>query len=765
MDVTLVTTSFNDTVHGTFNGKFTGCKINLQKSENATKFRRTHLMTDLGEITCEKCKARIAKEMIKADQKEMKVLLKEEKLRAKRGIEDEGIVPLGNTTAKITGSQQRRDDRYDDRRDRRDDRYDQRPAANNNNYSNEYTGSSNYTNEYKGSSAAGNNNSYSNEYTGSNNYTNEYKGSSYSNEPVQQRPAAKPVEEKPMDEFSAFIAAQPKPRNPQPQAQQPQQDFQPEPQEAPAAPAPAADDDYLAQFAIPKPAAAPEDDFLAQFAIPAPAPAQPEPAPQPQVQQPAPAMNSSDDIMNMFSIGAKPSSGVEVLGNSNNSAPGAYDNNSDIIDVAANEYSAAPAPQAPAPEMSGNSEWDRLANQLFGFPGQSPVQSSASAPAQPAPMGMDDLSIPAPGQSAAPVQPAAAPALDDISAPVYGGMSAPDEIVIPEAVSDYGTGLRDEDFMEDSVDDSELFDTDDDAAAIEDIVSAAAAQVRPQPAPVQPAAPVKPAAPVQPAAPVIPAAPVAPAAPGAVPPAGAAQPTVSIPQFAGYDAANQPIYTYIQMQLTGYDQNGQPIYAPVPGQQLPIPPAAPAFSGMQSTIGATSLGSGQNAALINQILNEPTDPANLTVGQKIAAANANVADVQNVSKIAVHQHNKGASQSFINAISGAKAYANQSLTDTQGLQQHTRVLGSVEDVLAVMGDTSYKQKQAEAAARQNAGGGANFHVDEYKASSRRPVQASSRPPIRQPEDDRFLTKSELKARKKQDKIDAKFKKDMAKRGL
>ena len=83
-----------------------------------------------------------------------------------------------------------------------------------------------------------------------------------------------------------------------------------------------------------------------------------------------------------------------------------------------------------------------------------------------------------------------------------------------------------------------------------------------------------------------------------------------------------------------------------------------------------------------------------------------------------------------------------------------------------MGDSSYKQKAAEAAARQQgAAGGSNFHVDEYKPSSRRPVSASSRPPMRQPEDDRFLTKSELKARKKQDKIDAKFKKDMAKRGL
>ena len=80
MDIRLVTTSFNDEVHGTFNEKKTGCGINLLKSENVTRYHRSGIMRDLGEITCEKCKTKIAKEMIKSDQKEMKLLLKEEKL-------------------------------------------------------------------------------------------------------------------------------------------------------------------------------------------------------------------------------------------------------------------------------------------------------------------------------------------------------------------------------------------------------------------------------------------------------------------------------------------------------------------------------------------------------------------------------------------------------------------------------------------------------------------------------------------------------------
>ena len=102
MDITLVTASNSKEVHGTDNDKKTGCGINLLRGENITVYRRIGRMTDLKEITCEKCKASLAKKMIKADKKEMTRLLKEEKQRAKMGMGDEGIVPLGNTTARIT---------------------------------------------------------------------------------------------------------------------------------------------------------------------------------------------------------------------------------------------------------------------------------------------------------------------------------------------------------------------------------------------------------------------------------------------------------------------------------------------------------------------------------------------------------------------------------------------------------------------------------------------------------------------------------------
>ena len=105
MDITLVTSSNDPVVHGTTEGKKTGCGINLLKGENVTRYHRKGFMTDLKEITCDKCKEKLAREIIRADKKEMSRLLKEEKQRAKLGLGDEGIVPLGGSTAKITGSQ------------------------------------------------------------------------------------------------------------------------------------------------------------------------------------------------------------------------------------------------------------------------------------------------------------------------------------------------------------------------------------------------------------------------------------------------------------------------------------------------------------------------------------------------------------------------------------------------------------------------------------------------------------------------------------
>ncbi len=819
MDIRLVTTSFNDEVHGTFNEKKTGCGINLLKSENVTRYHRGGIMTDLGELTCEKCKTKIAKEMIKSDQKEMKLLLKEEKLRAKKGIVDEGIVPLGNTTAKPTKDQTRKPAPAPKPVQKPEPVAPEQPA--------------NLGATIPGTGVAIDNS----------------LAQFAINKPQAEPEPAPAVQDDFLNQFAI---------------NKPQQEEEP-------APAPAAQDDFLAQFAVPAPAQAePEpvqeapaappviDDISAALAAAQnnmpryEAPVQPEPV---QQAAPAPAAPQTDDILSMFSIETPQKPAAQPAGT--------YDNDSSVIDVAEESLSAVepaaqaapaviddisaaveaaqmnvpkyeapaqPAPvqqaaqPAPAKDSESVSEWDLIANQLFGVDAQpaaaeapaqeaAPVKEEAAAPAQAAPKtiepavyqaapaAIDDISAAAieeankaiepavyqasapviddisaaveaaqsaapkaaaPVQQAAPAQ-ASAPVIDDISAAVEAAQSAAPKAAAPvqqaapaqasaPVIDDISAAVEaaQNAAPKAAAPVQQAAPAQASAPVIDDIASAVAAAAQNAPKAVAPApAPVKPApvkhAPAKPA----PAPAVQQTAPAGMPAMGQ---VISVPQITGYDAAKQPIYTYVQMQITGYGENGQPVLSPVPGQEIP----------------EFEMPFNKNTRLqeaIRAAQEVPTSAHEMTPGQRIAAAEAAKGSPisANVSKIATNPHSRATSQAFINAISESKEYANQSLTDTQGLQQRTRVIGSIEDVLSQLGDNSLKQKKAiDAQVQQSIPS-----FQEYKAPARTsPMQsAPSRPaPRPMPVDDRPLTKAELKAMKKQEKIDAKFRKEMAKRG-
>ena len=93
MQIFLINAINGGVVHGTENGKKTGCGINLTKPDNIGKFVSGAPMQDIVDITCEKCKMVLAKKLIKESNKEFERQLKEEKKMQKHG--GMGAAPMG----------------------------------------------------------------------------------------------------------------------------------------------------------------------------------------------------------------------------------------------------------------------------------------------------------------------------------------------------------------------------------------------------------------------------------------------------------------------------------------------------------------------------------------------------------------------------------------------------------------------------------------------------------------------------------------------
>ena len=778
MDITLVTSTYNDDVHGTDNDKRTGCGISLFKPENITRFRRGDVMTDLKEITCEKCKAALAKKIIKSDKKEMSRIIKEEKLRAKKGIEDEGIVPLGNTTARITGQPRAASEPV---RQPVQTPPPVQPAYNQPAYNQPA-----------------------------------YSQPAY-NQPVMNAPEPETVPQPailpknitgtnvPIDSSLAQFAIN-----------------------VPKEEDPVQEDDFLAQFAIQKPEeeeetvetvenTVPQNDFLAQFAIPSPAVQQPAEVYAPE--SAVPENSGMDDIT--FN---EPAPDVDVV--EQQYGESRYQNDDSIIDIEENEVSAVEPDDNLGTEdddaevdLTSVSEWNIVANQIFGFEGAEELNPDSDAEMEGIPAPVQQTApviedIPAPVQQTAPVIediPApvqqTAPVIEDISAPVQ--QTAPVIEDIPAPVQQTAPVIEDipapvqqtapviEDIpapvqqtapvIDDIAAAAEaaassfnrftapvqpvgvpVYPTKQTAPVIEDIPApvqqtAPVIEDIPAPAPVPTPAPVpaqndnergmnmhiyssgdittapapQQTAPVQPAPSVQQTAPVQPA-PAVQKPAAVQPQIVNVPQFTGMDANGQPVYTYIQMQMTGYDASGKPILAPLPGQ--PAPQQMPQTAAPQTAA--------------------PQTPTAASTGYTVPTAN--------ISKIAVNQHTKPTSRAFVQAIANSKGYANKNLIETQGMQVNAPMLTSIEDVLSQIdtGSAARAQSGQPAAAPKKATPVYNEYKANAQPASRIPASARPAPQQRHVEDDyRFMTKAEIKAKKKQDKIDAKFRKDMGKRGL
>lgn len=788
MEITLIKSVNGNEIHGTENNKKTGCGINLTKPENIGRYIPNGVMTDLIDMNCEKCREVLAKKMIKADKKERARILREEKMLEKRGIIDENIVPLGGTSAKITGS-----------------------SENSLNYSSP-------AQTYQKSTAA----SVSAPINTVNSVNTPISPTSNNNSAQHD------------DIMSQFAI-------PSPNAQQPVHT----PSNSEKA------DDVLSQFAIPspnkavndtppetsKPIASNIDEALAQFAIPVPQ--MNNFKVESNIQKPAPQDNTNVDMndtlaqfaipnpnTNTASINTVPNSNyidndIEVIGETPKETT--HYNDDEVVDIdELTHINGKPVSDISVKEISDTIEddlaeiknqWEAFASDFFSGNDYTETENTSTVSnANDEIQSADNLSASEISENNELNSQYDEPAHDEINSTLSGFDSVDSEIAEPEVAEEIPEEVIEEPTISEIDNISETYENSE--PVINEIPKTnsnqyhytspfeetehqtQAADIHRYTAPVFPdevnTSPMEeikipntfnnentvntaqniPNIPVQPVMPQ--------------------QQFAAIPQLVGYDPNGQPLYAYVQQPIVGYDQNGQPIFAPIqpmqqitPVQQIsPMPNAVPIQPIVQNTVPPV-----QNIAPMQSI--EPVQPTkNLqnadftrtahtsgnvqmpqteeiqipqTIEQAVEAMQNGTPMRSNITELhpeqihlsTVEDNNKQIPDSVASAMAKSREKQKTNIFDMQGIEMP--VIDSIEDALSQMGGNVKKKEQTMQDTVVPI-------FEEYKAPPKNPPRTLPKE-NKEKGPERPLTKAEIKRRKKQDKIDAKFKKDLAKRGF
>ena len=834
MEITLIKSVNGNEIHGTENNKKTGCGINLTKPENIGRYIPNGVMTDLIDMNCEKCREVLAKKMIKADKKERARILREEKMLEKRGIIDENIVPLGGTSAKITGS-----------------------SENSLNYSSP-------AQTYQKSTAA----SVSAPINTVNSVNTPISPTSNNNSAQHD------------DIMSQFAI-------PSPNAQQPVHT----PSNSEKA------DDVLSQFAIPspnkavndtppetsKPIASNIDEALAQFAIPVPQ--MNNFKVESNIQKPAPQDNTNVDMndtlaqfaipsptTNTASINTVPNSNyidndIEVIGETPKETT--HYNDDEVVDIdEMTHINGKPVSDISVKEISDTIEddlaeiknqWEAFASDFFSGNDYTETENTSTVSnVNDEIQSADNLSASEISENNELNSQYDEPAHDEINSTLSGFDSVDSEIAEPEVAEEIPEEVIEEPTISEIDNISETYENSE--PVINEIPKTnsnqyhytspfeetehqtQAADIHRYTAPVfsdevntSPMEEIKipntfnnentvntaqniPNIPVQPVMPQ--------------------QQFAAIPQLVGYDPNGQPLYAYVQQPIVGYDQNGQPIFAPIqpmqqitPVQQIsPMPNAVPiqpivqntvppvqntapmqSIEPVQQTVQNTvppvqniapmqsiepvqqtvqnTVPPVQNIAPMQSI--EPVQPTeNLqnadftrtahtsgnvqmpqteeiqipqTIEQAVEAMQNGTPMRSNITELhpeqihlsTVEDNNKQIPDSVASAMAKSREKQKTNIFDMQGIEMP--VIDSIEDALSQMGGNLKKKEQTMQDTVVPI-------FEEYKTPPKNPPRTLPKE-NKEKEPERPLTKAEIKRRKKQDKIDAKFKKDLAKRGF
>ena len=857
MEITLIKSVNGNEIHGTENNKKTGCGINLTKPENIGRYIPNGVMTDLIDMNCEKCREVLAKKMIKADKKERARILREEKMLEKRGIIDENIVPLGGTSAKITGS-----------------------SENSLNYSSP-------AQTYQKSTAA----SVSAPINTVNSVNTPISPTSNNNSAQHD------------DIMSQFA-------NPSPNAQQPVHT----PSNSEKA------DDVLSQFAIPspnkavndtppetsKPIASNIDEALAQFAIPVPQ--MNNFKVESNIQKPAPQDNTNVDMndtlaqfaipsptTNTASINTVPNSNyidndIEVIGETPKETT--HYNDDEVVDIdEMTHINGKPVSDISVKEISDTIEddlaeiknqWEAFASDFFSGNDYTETENTSTVSnVNDEIQSADNLSASEISENNELNSQYDEPAHDEINSTLSGFDSVDSEIAEPEIAEEIPEEVVEEPIISEIDNISETYENSE--PVINEIPKTnsnqyhytspfeeteqqtQAADIHRYTAPVFPdevnTSPMEeikipntfnnentvntaqniPNIPVQPVMPQ--------------------QQFAAIPQLVGYDPNGQPLYAYVQQPIVGYDQNGQPIFAPIqpmqqitPVQQIsPMPNAVPIQPIVQNTVPPVqNIAPMQSIEPVQQTVQNTVPPVQNTAPmqsiepvqqtvqntvphvQNIAPMQSiepvqqtvqntvppvqNIAPMQSIEPVqptenlqnadftrtahtsgnvqmpqteeiqipqtieqaveamqngtpmrsnitelhpeqihlsTVEDNNKQIPDSVASAMAKSREKQKTNIFDMQGIEMP--VIDSIEDALSQMGGNVKKKEQTMQDTVVPI-------FEEYKAPPKNPPRTLPKE-NKEKGPERPLTKAEIKRRKKQDKIDAKFKKDLAKRGF
>ena len=834
MEITLIKSVNGNEIHGTENNKKTGCGINLTKPENIGRYIPNGVMTDLIDMNCEKCREVLAKKMIKADKKERARILREEKMLEKRGIIDENIVPLGGTSAKITGS-----------------------SENSLNYSSP-------AQTYQKSTAAS--------VSAPINTVNSV------NTPISPTSNNNSVQH---DDIMSQFAI------PSPNAQQPVHT----PSNSEKA------DDVLSQFAIPspnkavndtppetsKPIASNIDEALAQFAIPVPQ--MNNFKVESNIQKPAPQDNTSVDMndtlaqfaipnpnTNTASINTVPNSNyidndIEVIGETPKETT--HYNDDEVVDIdEMTHINGKPVSDISVKEISDTIEddlaeiknqWEAFASDFFSGNDYTETENTSTVSnVNDEIQSADNLSASEISENNELNSQYDEPAHDEINSTLSGFDSVDSEIAEPEIAEEIPEEVIEEPTISENDNISETYENSE--PVINEIPKpksnqyhytspfeetehqTQAADIHRYTAPVFPdevnTSPMEeikipntfnnentvntaqniPNIPVQPVMPQ--------------------QQFAAIPQLVGYDPNGQPLYAYVQQPIVGYDQNGQPIFAPIqpmqqitPVQQIsPMPNAVPIQPIVQNTVPPVqniapmqsiepaqqtvqntvppvqNIAPMQSIEPVQQTVQNTVPPVqniapmqsieplltkkNLqnadftrtahtsgnvqmpqteeiqipqTIEQAVEAMQNGTPMRSNITELhpeqihlsTVEDNNKQIPDSVASAMAKSREKQKTNIFDMQGIEMP--VIDSIEDALSQMGGNVKKKEQTMQDTVVPI-------FEEYKAPPKNPPRTLPKE-NKEKGPERPLTKAEIKRRKKQDKIDAKFKKDLAKRGF